>query len=413
MNINNILSPTNARSEFYNVLKSVNENHKPIIISGSKSENSAVIIGKEDWDYIQEILNLEYSNTVNKSHKTKAESLYDTIGKQSLIASYGDSTSSIWGQRVAKDTVEQGHKVFHVVANNFEYHEDETKDDVIDISKVTINPLEVFGKVEFKKSEYHQLFSEHLEKSIKFLNLLSGRIMRGKQEEKLCESLVELYIQFALWSRNFDKDFETINILDADTDRYPTMKRFINFTFKHLEGKIRDDENRREDTRDFQEIEQALIQVYRDYINILEDYTEIVYPYMKDKEQHYFDLTEFADDSFTLEALLLNTLNYVLNIAESEDVIMIHGIDKMSVETLSVLKGSFNRAIENGVKIVYIFDTIGGNSSEEKEIEYANIFNTEGVLYQDINADFGFKNLGTMNLKDMELYREKIEKSLE
>ncbi|REB93149.1 type II toxin-antitoxin system Phd/YefM family antitoxin, partial [Staphylococcus pseudintermedius] len=35
-----IKTPTNARKEFYELLKQVNDNHEPIIISGSKSENN-------------------------------------------------------------------------------------------------------------------------------------------------------------------------------------------------------------------------------------------------------------------------------------------------------------------------------------------------------------------------------------
>lgn len=39
-----ITSPTEARKDFYQLLKNVNNNHEPIYISG----NNAVIIGLED-----------------------------------------------------------------------------------------------------------------------------------------------------------------------------------------------------------------------------------------------------------------------------------------------------------------------------------------------------------------------------
>lgn len=45
----NIKTPTNARKEFYELLKHVNVNHEPVIISGSKSENNAVIVSQKDW----------------------------------------------------------------------------------------------------------------------------------------------------------------------------------------------------------------------------------------------------------------------------------------------------------------------------------------------------------------------------
>ncbi|MFL0470066.1 prevent-host-death protein [Staphylococcus casei] len=62
----NIKTPTNARKEFYELLKQVNESHEPVIISSSKSENNAVIISQKDWDSIQETLYLETTGTMDK-----------------------------------------------------------------------------------------------------------------------------------------------------------------------------------------------------------------------------------------------------------------------------------------------------------------------------------------------------------
>jgi antitoxin YefM len=62
----NIKTPTNARKEFYELLKQVNESHEPVTISSSKSENNAVIISQKDWDSIQETLYLETTGTMDK-----------------------------------------------------------------------------------------------------------------------------------------------------------------------------------------------------------------------------------------------------------------------------------------------------------------------------------------------------------
>ena len=62
----NIKTPTNARKEFYELLKQVNDSHEPVIISSSKGENNAVIISQEDWDSIQETLYLETTGTMDK-----------------------------------------------------------------------------------------------------------------------------------------------------------------------------------------------------------------------------------------------------------------------------------------------------------------------------------------------------------
>ncbi|WP_210131696.1 type II toxin-antitoxin system Phd/YefM family antitoxin [Staphylococcus sp. GDK8D30P] len=62
----NIKTPTNARKEFYELLKQVNDSHEPVIIKSSKSENNAVIISQKDWDSIQETLYLESTGTMDK-----------------------------------------------------------------------------------------------------------------------------------------------------------------------------------------------------------------------------------------------------------------------------------------------------------------------------------------------------------
>ncbi|SCT01562.1 type II toxin-antitoxin system Phd/YefM family antitoxin [Staphylococcus caeli] len=62
----NIKSPTNARKEFYELLKQVNDNNEPVYINSSNTENNAVIIGQKDWNSIQETLYLESTGTLDK-----------------------------------------------------------------------------------------------------------------------------------------------------------------------------------------------------------------------------------------------------------------------------------------------------------------------------------------------------------
>ena len=76
----NIKTTTNARKEFYELLKQVNDSHEPVIISSSKSENNAVIISQKDWDSIQETLYLETTGTMDKvREREKDNSGYTNI----------------------------------------------------------------------------------------------------------------------------------------------------------------------------------------------------------------------------------------------------------------------------------------------------------------------------------------------
>ena len=57
--MDNIITPTNARKNLYNLIKKVNLDHTPVTISSSKKEEDAVLISKIDWDAIQETMYLE------------------------------------------------------------------------------------------------------------------------------------------------------------------------------------------------------------------------------------------------------------------------------------------------------------------------------------------------------------------
>ncbi|UXR78120.1 MULTISPECIES: type II toxin-antitoxin system Phd/YefM family antitoxin [unclassified Staphylococcus] len=61
-----IITPTNARKELYNLLRSVNTNNEPIIINGKNEESDAVLLSLKDWNSIQETLYLESVGVMDK-----------------------------------------------------------------------------------------------------------------------------------------------------------------------------------------------------------------------------------------------------------------------------------------------------------------------------------------------------------
>lgn len=62
----NITTPADARKDFYQLLKDVNNNHEPVFINGKNKENNAVIISQEDWNSIQDTMYLEVTGTMDK-----------------------------------------------------------------------------------------------------------------------------------------------------------------------------------------------------------------------------------------------------------------------------------------------------------------------------------------------------------
>ncbi|KRK48384.1 hypothetical protein FC96_GL001484 [Secundilactobacillus kimchicus JCM 15530] len=64
-------TPTNARKNFYQILKDINQQNKPVTITpaNGNEDEAAIIISKKDWDSIAETLYLENTGTLAKVHK--------------------------------------------------------------------------------------------------------------------------------------------------------------------------------------------------------------------------------------------------------------------------------------------------------------------------------------------------------
>lgn len=55
--MDNVVTPTQGRKEFFKLIKQVNEEKRPVIVKPSKEgEKGAIVIGEDDWNAIQETL---------------------------------------------------------------------------------------------------------------------------------------------------------------------------------------------------------------------------------------------------------------------------------------------------------------------------------------------------------------------
>ena len=59
-------TPTNARKNFYELLRRVSEESIPIEITNQKNGESAILISKKDWNAIQETLYLQNTGVLDR-----------------------------------------------------------------------------------------------------------------------------------------------------------------------------------------------------------------------------------------------------------------------------------------------------------------------------------------------------------
>lgn len=76
-----IINPTNARKNLYDLINKVVANSQPVEIASTKDEkNSVVVVSKSDWDAIQETMYLQNVGVLDRIEHFKGEEA-DELGE--------------------------------------------------------------------------------------------------------------------------------------------------------------------------------------------------------------------------------------------------------------------------------------------------------------------------------------------
>lgn len=360
------------------------------------------------------------------------------------------SSASLWGQLVANDVMVHGHKVFHIVLNEFHYEPDyrgwiqvgedeEGMPEYIwnerdydepeficppivgeemshyDLSNGGLNPLEVFSSVddtdEERINKTGQYFSSNLKKNTYLMYLFSKRALDGTSSRSFRNLLIDFYSRRDMWdSRAYENPYAA-RIIDLDSKTVPTMSDLVT--------KLRNNATGAQSSTDVdKDMANALFEILD---NTLESDrqvfgTKTTLPHPKDIETHqnYYDLSGF-DDGDLREAQFVNVFNYITQAATKDDVIMIHGVDNITLETLEEVRDLLRKVKRKQVRMAYVFDRIGSGDIQEDAKNYrkrADVFNTNGYLYTNLERDFGFTIFGTMTEDELKKYEKSVRQIL-
>ena len=72
-----IINPTTARTNLFSLIKNTNRDSRPVIIAGSNDSRSAVLIGKKDYDALQETMNLMMNGQIQATLSRKDDESVD------------------------------------------------------------------------------------------------------------------------------------------------------------------------------------------------------------------------------------------------------------------------------------------------------------------------------------------------
>lgn len=398
----------------------------------------AVRKGLDDYDgavAIGELTNSFASGVANMS-------LYKTFEKRVLVAAYPESfingydeelsASSMWGQKIANNVMVHDKRVFHIVMNGFKYYggkqpgEQKQKFansekinselEYVDLSKGGLNPLEMFGDLE----DVVQIYNTNQVKLVEMFYLMAGRNLDASQRIALRTALNDFYKGQKLWTDDAAENPRKTRVLGiTEHETFPVMGMFIGTLTNGIEYAKRNGTQKDVDNATL--LHATLKNALETNRSIFNKTTTLPDPKELKKSQIYYDLSKLRNTPDILEAQFLNAFDYIAHAAGRDDVIMIHGMDKLSVGTLKAIQTRLNYVSEKGVKFAYLFDTIGGgvgsqertNMSEEARLALrANVFNTDGLLYQNIDQQFGYTIFGTMSIDDLAMYESKVKQKL-
>ena len=349
---------------------------------------------------------------------TQAES-YIVIPKSERMGLYAArtekpfSSSSIVAQAAANDICMAGHKAIHFVFNGFNYLDpamhtmEQLPDGLVnwfDVSKVTINPLEGFGKL----SDVSNLFSLHRDKLLNIFDLLNNYQFERSGEfgfklrAQVDDAIMRFYLNNKYWTADAGIHPERTNFLNLKhPEAYATMGNLIQ-SFTSLE-----DEARRKGSTNQAEIAHALHSTLDSALTahraIFGSTTKIS---PSNALNTYYDFSKIVDENVK-QAQFLNVLNYALSTVDTDDLIVIHGVDNLHKYVINKMAyGLIKRAEDNGIRFIFTFDAVKSptTSVDFEGANHADVFAMQSTYYTNFAADPSWTMMGALMPEEVDDY---------
>lgn len=375
--------------------------------------------------------------TVSLSNGNALMDLDGSFSKRILVSASSDSfiyqydrklsASSMWGQKIANHTMMNGHRVFHMVMNSFRYYSKEGKNNEdftfscppemesvmkrVDLSRGGLNPIEMFGD----KKNAIEIYNTHKRKIAQIFYYITQRQLSRNSLLMLEDLLNQFYYSNKLWDDKVNDNPLRARIIGVEKpETVPTSGDFLTWLKENLE-KIRLSGTETE-INNAKDLYLTLKNALDSYPHLFNTTTNLPLRIDKDVLQYYYDLSGLRGNPELMEAQFLNTFDYITQLAQEGDVIMLHGINKLTTETLDIVKNRIEVLMDAGIRMAYLFDEMStGNPIKGKEDEliyYSDMFNTKDILFKNFESQFDYTILGTMTRDEFEKYQRLIRQKL-
>ncbi|GEM_PF-1137250 len=79
-----VITPTNARKNLYEIIKHVVADSQPVEIANTKEQESVIMISKSDWNSLQETLNLQNVGGFESIPRTRFVRIFSRFQRVSI-----------------------------------------------------------------------------------------------------------------------------------------------------------------------------------------------------------------------------------------------------------------------------------------------------------------------------------------
>lgn len=326
------------------------------------------------------------------------------------------SASSIVAQYAANHFVLNGHRVHHIVLNDFDYFDNGPNGQGIfyrplnidefytryDVERTTINPMQGFGE------DYDKLigiYTRLIDKIVNIFNLLYDLKLDVMEQSIVKDALNSFYLNIRYWNNNVDKAPKDTFIINVENpEDYTTLGAFIN-EFESLMTKAMN-ENRENKADKIEGLQKVLNHALSSYTSVLNRPTNIV---STDADQVFYQFNNI--ESLTLKQIqFINLIDYIIYTAKKDDVIIIHGFDQVRSEVADMVLPSIQAAKKDGIRFIYAFDNI--QSPVVKDGKLNDIFDMQKKYYNDLDSDMSWLFLGTILPSELPLVTKSLNSQL-
>lgn len=316
------------------------------------------------------------------------------------------SLASVTCQQVANQFLMEGKKVVHIVLNDFDYfkletpHNRDTKQfqntiieetQIIDGSRVSINPLQPFAKN--KTEEKEEEIPAYGRSKKKFNTIIQTLIYyQGKDTGLIDKVFDELMENEALWNRDNDKMIERRNYLQQPASKYPAFDRAIT-RFESKEANLRRD-GKTNEAEEIGQITRRLESFLTNNRLLIGSKTTLELD--ESKVNYYIQLDKL--DTLQKNIQVINLVDFVTEFLESGDLIIIHGAEVLDIRTYEYLADQFERTYDKKVRVLLSYDVTDSlKLSTKKSLGSSNVFTLTNRLYEEFNTGVDWSFVGRMS----------------